>query len=377
MVARGSSDTVREFVLRCLMEGATDWSLSSDQRTTDNFLRLTREMEVQPILYSSLVSSGEREGWPEAIMPVLRAANHARFAAFELRAREVRQVCRELQRRELPFVLLKGVPLAFSLYRNPHHRPCSDTDLLIAPDSLPWVERLMADMGYVETPDILFGTLSQQKQFSRRGDGGLEHLFEFHLAVNNRPLLTPFGFDELRDIAVELAALGSGLVAPAHPESFVLAVLHRVGHLPGDRRFLWLYDLVLLADFLDEADWQDVLQWARGGRFLRVLQEGLREIRGLKVGAVPESVMAELEQALPLEREPSSYYLKSGRTRRTDLVVGWQSLPTLIARFRCLRQLCFPSRRFMMTQYEEGESLWLPALYGKRLWQALFRHRSP
>jgi len=291
MIQSGLNEEIQAFVSDCMINGLSDWRWGTDEEAASVFLVISEEMEVQPILYSQLMEDEARSNWPIEIIGKLRSVNLARFAGFELRLQEIHKVLSSLQEHGIDCVILKGLPFALKIYQHPHHRPSSDTDVLIDRSALPLVEELLGEMGYQKTPDMLFGTISQQEQFSREGRNGLEYVFDFHVELNNRPLLSPFDFNHFSERSEELRVKNYRMRIPKYPEAFILGVLHRVGHLSKDRRFLWLYDLKLLALRMDLEDWRQVTGLAERAECRALLGQEIVDLAGMSEDLVPVEIV--------------------------------------------------------------------------------------
>ena len=359
------------FIRKCLAEGASPWSLGRDPDDLECFLSLTEEMEVQPILHAMLMSNDNKPSWPSVIVKRLHECNRSQFVGFEFRVGELVKVLSRLAQAGVNGVLLKGIPLAHSHYQFPHHRPSSDVDILIDRESLETVNSQMREMGYQEVPDLLFGTVSQQKQFWREGGKGFEHVFEFHTEMNNRPLLAPFGMEHFETRSEVFTVGGIELRGPKTPEAFVLAALHRLGHLPGDRRFLWLYDLKLVAEAMGEDDWELVFKIAQQAECRVLIAESIGELLEAFDSPLSSEVVEWTNKNRSYSGEKSAYYIKPDRTRRSDLRVAILSLPSLLLRVGALFQLAFPNPSYMRNQFPAGDKASLLGLHWRRLRQVL------
>lgn len=357
---------IQAFVSACVVRGLSDWNWGADKDVASAFMAVSEEMEVQPILHSLLTECEARGGWPLEVLDGLKSANLARFAGFELRLKEIEKVLLSLQRRGVNGVVLKGLPFALKFYEYPHHRPSSDTDVLIEHSALPIVDELMVELGYEETPDMLYGTISQQKQFSRTGKSGLEHVFDFHVELNNKPLLSPFRFDHFAKRSDVASLLGCQIRIPKNPEAFILAALHRLGHLAKDRRFLWSFDLVRLGLRLDRDEWRTIIELAEQFECRALLGHEIYRLAGMTEDLVPMDVLDWAERCRHDRSETSGYYLGAERTRRSDLVVGIRTLPSATLRIQTFGLLLFPRAQYMRDLYAGGQGAWLPYLYARR-----------
>ena len=104
--------------------------------TTDEVLALADEQSIGPLLYARLSTSIHAARWPEPVRDALSKQAQAGAAAELMRGREVRAVVDALQDAGVAAILLKGTPLAYSVYEHPSHRPRNDTDLIIRADSV-------------------------------------------------------------------------------------------------------------------------------------------------------------------------------------------------------------------------------------------------
>ena len=373
MADKELENEIRDCVMDCLIHGAHVPSFDGENEAL--FLQVTEEMEVQPVLYAGLLEKNQESLWPVSVVKRFKEANRSRFVGFELRAQEIERVLTLLQKSGVDCLLLKGIPFSFTIYRRPHHRTSSDTDILIDAAFLPLVSEKMLALGYEETPDLMFGTVSQQKQFCRNGLGGMEHVFEFHVEANNRHLLVPFGFEYFESRCDRVRIGKHSFRVPKIPEAFVLASLHRVGHLEHDRRFLWFYDLLLLSKRMSDSDWSSVVSLAETAACRAIVASEIQELKRIVPGSIPQGASAWADAWYQNRSEASSYYLKEGRDRRKDLLVGIRSLPTVKLRVKALLLFVFPRPDYMRAQFDDSRSLPLLSLYLKR-WLKIFGNRD-
>ncbi len=301
--------------------------LPKDAGTVEAFLNLTKAMEVQSILIDKTDCSKEEKGWPPTVLKAFRVTKIRSFVAFQVRLKEIIRVEADLRAEGVMGIYFKGIPFALNLYPSPHHRPSSDADLLISRSALPIVERIMTRRGYVETPDLLFGTVSQQKQFSLQRGNHLEHVFEFHLASNNRPLLSPYSYEAISERCINVDFETVQLKTIGSVESFLLSALHLRGHLEADRRFLWYYDLKLLADRFGEREWMALREESGLKECQLLMGATLSELRSWAPESVPDAISEWATRVLEDRGEASAYYLQEGRSNRSDFWVTFWSLP--------------------------------------------------
>lgn len=370
-----SLDAKIEALVMGWLEGQeVPWPAESSERFETHFLSITKLWEVQPIMHERFKAARIISSVPASVLGALKRSNLSWLATHELRKRELVRVVGELSNECIRHILFKGVPCAFDVYPAAHHRPSSDVDIFISSDDLARVDDLMKRLGYVVTPDMLFGSVSQQRQYCRKGKGGgkVEHIFEFHLELNNRPLLAPFRFGELWRESKVLMIDGVETRIPERLETFLIGALHRLGHLTSDQRFLWLWDLRLLVGEFTTSDWDRLVRYARDLKCGGLIVATVEALESLREGIVPGEALEALRRlANGRGVEVSRYYLWARRNRRTDLFVSFVFMGSMARRLHCLKNLVFPSASYLRASMEGTDETPLWLLHCRR-WRSLF-----
>lgn len=276
-------------------------------------------------------------------------------------------------------LIFKGTALAYRYYGEPARRTRGDTDILVPTDMFGRSAKAIvsANFDHHEAP---FGDLiSYQESFSR-DDGHLGvHQIDLHHKLTNIQLLAnAFPYEELRESAIPLPGLHADalMVGPVH--SLLIACFHSVFHSMealeiekiatlGPERLIWLYDVHLLADAMNEAAWDDFIETARKKGLcaisVRVLVSASRNFRT----DLPTSVRVGLD----VSGEPAFEYLTAGPLRRS-----WMELRAVkggLDRTRFVIQSFLPPSLFMRRKYAGARVQWLPWLYARRASEGILR----
>lgn len=128
---------------------------------------------------AALLIASELERLPDPVQREFRqSVARARYA--NLRVLEAyRRLVPALNRSTIPWIILKGMPLACRLYPDPVCRPARDIDLLVLPHARAEVERLLLDLGYGRAPS----GLTDYHVTYRRAASGSDDLVELHWAI--------------------------------------------------------------------------------------------------------------------------------------------------------------------------------------------------
>lgn len=331
--------------------------------TPDDVLSLADEQDIGPLLNTRLSVSAHADQWPTPVRDALSQQARAAAAAELLTAREVCAVLEALHDAGVAAILLKGTPLAYSVYDHPSNRPRGDTDLIVRAGSVEPARRAMAGLGYQTT--VHCSDLFSQFEVQKTDRVGVLHAFDVHWTISTQPVFgDALTFDELASDAEPVPALGPRARAAGATHALLLACIHPVMHHRNEERALWMYDIHLLASRLSSGDFNAFAELAEQKQMAAVCAYALAAAQNLFKTRVPAGGLSRLSS---VRAEPSAEYLDSGRRWRDELLSSVRGLPTFAGRLRLLREVLFPSASYMLGAYGlRGKplgSLLLPALY--------------
>ncbi|MDO8666470.1 MAG: nucleotidyltransferase family protein, partial [Gemmatimonadales bacterium] len=125
-------------------------------------------------------------GWPQSLRDSLTREARAGATRELLRRRELVTVLDALAARDIHPILLKGTPLAYTVYEAPSLRPRSDTDLLISLEQSDTVRRVMTGIGYSATNYCDGEFLFCQFELGKEDAFGVGHAFDFHWKISTQ-----------------------------------------------------------------------------------------------------------------------------------------------------------------------------------------------
>ena len=330
--------------------------------------------ELSPLVHHRVARSTSDGRWPDALRAALSDRARAHAGEELLRGAETRTVVEALARTRLRPILIKGTPLAYTVYDAPVLRPRSDTDLLIAATDIEPAREALTSLGYVTT--VHCSDLFCQFDVQKIDRFGVLHAFDVHWSISTQPVFAGLlTYDELLARAVAVPALGDAAIAPRAVDALLLACVHPVMHHRNVERVLWIYDVHLLASMLSPEEFEELVWLARTRTVARVCAHQLRVAQTAFGTVVPAAVFAGLERAG--ESEPSAAYLVPGRTWLDELFSSVRGLRSAGDRVRLLREVLFPSPRYILGAYglrgKEFGALLLPVLYMHRNVRGLWK----
>jgi len=344
------------------------WRDVTEPAAQERFLAAAAAHRVRPLLAWRLHQSGELARWPAPIRRALVDAERGEAALEIARRRELCRLLLAFAAVDIPVLLLKGAALAYSFYPEPWLRPREDTDLLVRAEDVKRAREILASNGYRAAPMQSGAFVAHQRLYVRADAVGRRHACDLHWKIANpAPFADLLAPDELLRES-DAFSPGDGCVAriPCRIHALLLACWHRVSHHHDAGDLLWLYDLHLLADGLNDAEAARTLAIARRTGTTAVCARGLSLAAGRFDTRVPAALLADEPSA---EQRPSltAVYLRPD-ARKVDLLrADLRSLPDWPSRARLLREHLFPPAEYMLAASGRTSRAMLPALYAWRI----------
>jgi hypothetical protein len=313
-----------------------------------------------------LRAAGRLEEWAAELVAAFQAAERQAVAVDCVRHAELLAVLAELSAAGVRPIVFKGAALAYSHYPAPHLRVRADTDLLVPASEVPVLEDVLGRLGYVRPAETSGRLVSYQSHYHKSDRYGMVHAFDVHWRISNlQALANRLTYDELWQCRVPLGALGPSVVTVDDVHALLLALLHRAGHHPGSRNLLWLYDLHVLASRLGPEETKRVGEIAGARGLAPIATDGLEAARDCFGGAAVDPVIDALH---PGEPNRDAAVIHGPWTQAGVLRLDLDALPDWRARARLLREILFPSPRYIRSRYGVRSNLLLPGFY---LWRVV------
>jgi hypothetical protein len=339
----------------------------SDLRIDEpSLLELCKAEDLSALCFHRLSRLSSRGDWPASLCEALSKTARVQAGEELLRGNETRRVLDGLSRAGVQSILIKGTPLAYTVYEAPVLRPRHDTDLLVAETDVAAARRVMTSLGFATT--VHCSDLFSQFEVQKLDRFGVCHAFDVHWKISTQPIFADvLTYQEMLPRTVAVPALGPAATMPHAVDALLLACIHPVMHHQNAERFLWIYDIHLLASCVMPDGFQDFARRAKRKRVAAICAHELRLAQTLFGTALPAGMIGELATAAD---EPSAEYLASQRRWHHELVSSVRGLPRVADRVKLVRDVLLPSPSYMLAAYGlRGKPLapWLlPALYVHR-----------
>jgi len=308
--------------------------------------------------------------WPQDIREGLTRQARVEAAKELLRRRAIIAVIDALATQSIRPVLLKGTPLAYSVYDAPYLRPRSDTDLLIPRSQVDAARQELIRLGCASTTYCGGEHLFRQFELRKTDDFGVEHAFDFHWKISTQSLFADvLTYEELAADARHVPALGPHARAAGPLHALLLACIHPVMHHRNEERLIWLYDIHLLSSGLSAAEFDRFIDIAIAKRVAAICAHELALARAHFQTRIPDAVTTRL--AASGNHEPSAAYLQPDRRWQDELMSNVREIERWSDRVRLLREVLFPAPDYMLKTYG-----FTPGWQSSVLLPALYLHRS-
>jgi hypothetical protein len=363
-----------ELVCAIVRGDVRSWTLADEEEYVEQIAKVAHYHNIELILFDCINPSSVQNRWPPRLREILETHALA-FSTLDLiREQELRRVLLRLDEFGIRPLLLKGVCLAYTVYRSPSLRPRADTDLLIREKDVQKVLTILKRLGY-DGPQADVNSLTSYECLYRRVDAfGVGHFLDVHWKLNNAQLFAnTFTFDELSAEAIDIPALAPCARGLGFSHALLLACMHRFGHahapfyVDGEESFAgdnlrWVYDIHLLSSIMNTAQWSDFVRSANAKDIAHFCLDGLEAAQDAFNTHVPTDSVCAL--AASASKIASSRRLRVSGT--AWFIANVQAIPSLYKKIEFIKQTGFPSAALIMEKYGTSNRFMLPLLYAHR-----------
>ncbi|MDD5711985.1 MAG: nucleotidyltransferase family protein [Smithellaceae bacterium] len=223
--------------------------ISRHSRDWRGFIKLVRENRVTAIIYQALRSLPPHE----EMKPILEAIKRSWMgsaAHMLMITTELTKLSKLFAANSIPVISFKGPALAMQAYGGIHMRPCSDLDLLVAPEDHARAETLLLQEGY----NYLTGELPFKRNKVRKPTWSHTHMIqqktgthvELHFDLLHFADAHLFAFDDLWRQRVTVVISNTTVSTLPLPLHCIYLSMHGEQH--GWQTLIWLYDIAVLTN---------------------------------------------------------------------------------------------------------------------------------
>lgn len=336
----------------------------------DALVEAAQQARVAPLVYHVL---REKDWLPAPALERLRMAYFATARRNLLAFNALGQAIDHLNAHGIPTLLLKGVALALSLYKNEALRPMGDADLLVPRDDVPRALALLRELGYTTPiPEVRPGArLDYDGELFLQPDAAHAVPIDLHWNLINAPNYRRSAAEAWLWESAQPVTVGATSGRVLCPEAQLIHLCaHKVLHhneTDADAGGLWTYDIALLLA-AHPMDWDLVLAKAQALGMIAPLQQALPVIAPAWGIPLPEDVPARLAALTPsrAERRLIRRALSPKKTGAGSVWARVWAMPNAWAAACYMWHMAFPSVTYMREHYGMPSATWLPVYYVRR-----------
>ncbi|MDH3695489.1 MAG: nucleotidyltransferase family protein [Gammaproteobacteria bacterium] len=361
-----STISLREHI-SALLRGQTE-IIDCEQNNIDKVVELASKHGVTALLYAALDGRAEHDVYTDSLCDALKPKAFQQAACAAIVEREIKQIVSQLDKNGIKFLLLKGTPLAYTLYSEAHLRPRVDTDLLIVQDDRARIKLLLSKLGFTPEPGIDGTLATHQFMLSKETEQGLTVTLDIHWKITNPQVFASLlDLDELYRDRQAIQALGPGAYAPSPLHLLTHALIHRIAHHHERERLIWLYDIYLLTEHLDKLSLQKFIALCQTKKISTVCLDGIKEAHNEFGGENLQRLIQLMAKSMAtnvnsVEENSTKAFLKPGFDSVDQFRSDWKTC-NWSQRLQLLNEHCFPSSSYMHLRYGDAP---LPLLYLNR-----------
>ena len=372
----------RMYVLSNLLRGVRP-KLSSpgnqDNIVFQHLFEASEEQGVSALLCAKIDSQFKNkllaDGWPETFFEALQKSARLAAAQEMVYEQKIVQVLSRLELENIPVVLLKGTPLAYTLYPSPHNRSRQDTDLLIPERCLIQARKSFQELGYKEQDNSGNDHLNSQILFYASDKPS--HDFDVHWNISNRKSFSEvLPFEELYLNSTVVSNLSPHARCPSHRHALFHACIHAGMHHYGHERLIWYYDMHLLLTAMSSLELQEFSELARTKKTCALVLKQILRCRDLLKTEFPDELVQSWLQ-ISNEDKTRAVFAHSNLSWTQVIALDFKSSQGLSKKILFIKSLVLPPPSFMWSKYQiKGRHLAysiLPFLYAHRLWTGLIK----
>ncbi|WAT17027.1 nucleotidyltransferase family protein [Aurantiacibacter sp. MUD11] len=332
--------------------------------------QMAERIDYHGIAHLLVTSTAERPDWPEPFAGMLRQSAMGREFWEAAHMQPIVRLLEALVAAGIETVVMKGTALAYSLYDNPASRTRGDTDLLVRRDDLSEARKVLSDIGF-ELADPIHGKMFQEAWIAA-SPGSLKTEIDLHWQVNDSPVLQKaFPLEEALANTRPLERLGDGIRSLSYPDSLMQLAFNLKWHsdfgvflngdrIVGARRLIWAYDADLLAEAMEQAEWERLLRTALETGAASALLEAFEHARSALGTPIDEGILSEL-RAAPTDTQVMRY-LEADQMiarKKADLMAS----RGLKAKGEFVAKMLMPKPRHLRKRFPRASNWPLPLLY--------------
>jgi hypothetical protein len=325
---------------------------------------------IPAILYYRMNNLGERFLPCETIVSRLRGKLLANRAQIFHAQKQLAQLLQALKQAGIEPLVMKGLALAHTAYPHPSlRRPGNDIDLLIRPEEFLRAREILLSRGYHSDAyrfEILRDLQCEETFEPPKGSHNLRPVdlhWELNVDCGMRNSETTRGIFA-RSIWVKRPDLAFQTMHPV--DALAHSAIHLMQNHYREMKLSWICDIGFLGNTLqDTKDWETLQKRSGDWNGLLAVQYALKLAVAWTGMRLPEGYADFSLWPEPNQAERQAIQSAEAKEDRPDLMLRLllKNAPSLSGKLRLLKNLVFPSKRYVCRLHPPRKSWFFPSAY--------------
>lgn len=272
--------------------------LASNDLNWEYLLQMSKSHGLAPLLYYHLHQTDHDHQIPQSIMNQLHDIYYGNLARNIPLSYELDKILNVFEKKGIPVVILRGLSLAQTIYKNIGLRVATDIDLLVQKKDLSRVAKTLLELEF--TPPqfgLLTDEYSAELCFAKQTAAGSKYLGSVYIDVH-QDITSSIRLKEIIKTDTERVITRARLIRTNSANMLVMVPEDLVLHLTLRHCFQKLFRLCDIAEVIklkkNELNWQSLLQKTKENRLSIIMYYTLYYTRQLLEAPVPDEVLKEL-----------------------------------------------------------------------------------
>jgi len=357
--------------LATVIVGKTPTQFPASKPEWSTLLETAASNNVIPLCHHQMTNTPVRARCPDWFYEALKKHTLQVAASEMAQSHELEQVLTEFAQAGIFPLLMKGAPLAYSLYPQPYLRERCDTDILFrSRNQANEAMKLLENRGYQQPNAVSGDFISNEFACYRTTGMGVLHSLDMHWQLNNDHFFAnAFSFEELAKKVIPIPSLGENARSLGPVHALLLACMHRVAHLKNGEgnRLFWLYDIHLFAGQFNENQWALFEELTCEKKLEHVCLDSIITTQNAFETKIPGNVL----QTLQARSKKGGYAPQNANQIWQVQLMNFQSLPGWRSKIQLLREHLFPPPNYILEKYQIKHRVLLPVYYALRITQGI------
>lgn len=324
------------------------------------FMDLCRQHGIISLVYRALKKGGELDAkLSTAIKEEFEKIYYGVAMSNLRRQEELRLILNACAAKNLEFIVLKGMALAYYVYRDVALRPMGDIDLFVRKEDVSKMEQILLELGYAhfdQEKQALLKELSCGLQFSREGRFSLEINWDIVQLERIKGSVRFNNEDLWKYVFIYDAGPLSFKILKPEMQILTLGFHH---FLHGFIRLIWLNDIAAMIQVHGtQMDWELIVNLAGHYKIKHLIWFVLNLSQSLLGAAVPSWVLKKFEPAVwkrslyrQLIAEKEILYHPRTRLSSKRYLADILLMDGLFNESKVVKNIIFPSKAWITNHY--------------------------